>query len=123
MNEQLENARRCYQMAPPALEQDAYDYMPAWLYPYIPGLYKQENEKDPVIWAKLFTPDSNWTWYITECKDTDCFGFVEGFEGEWGYFSLLEMSSARGPLGLKIERDLWWRPKLASQVIRQRAIV
>ena len=122
MNNQLEDARRCYEMAPLSREQNAYDHMPTWLYLYIPRLYEQENEKDPVIWAKLFTPDSNWTWYITECTDTDCFGFVEGFEGAWGYFTLIEIAGARGPLGLPIERDVWWIPKLASQVIKQRAV-
>ena len=31
---------------------------------------------------------------------------VDGFEKELGYFSLRELESARGPLGLPIERDL-----------------
>jgi hypothetical protein len=116
MSEQLEEARRVYEMAPPAEEQSAHDYLPAWLEPYIPGLYKQEGENDHVIWAKLFTPDSGWTWYITECTQGDCFGYVVGLDSEWGCFSLAEIASVRGPFRLRVERDLWWRPSLASEV-------
>lgn len=29
---------------------------------------------------------------------------------EWGYFVLSELSEARGPLGLPIERDLYFKP-------------
>ena len=38
--------------------------------------------------AKLFSPYSNWTWYITELdpETGQCFGLVEGFERELGYF-------------------------------------
>ncbi len=40
-----------------------------------------------------------------------------GLPKEWGYFPLREIAFVRGPFGLKLERDLWWRPKLASQVL------
>ena len=38
--------------------------------------------------AKLFSPYTNWTWYITEMdpETGQCFGLVEGFERELGYF-------------------------------------
>jgi hypothetical protein len=76
----------------------------------LPPLYAQENVKAPVVHAKFFTPDSNWTWYVTEGApqgdDFIFFGYVLGFEAEWGYFALSELSAARGPPGLKIERDL-----------------
>ena len=119
MDEKLERARRVYEMAPPVEEQSAYDHLPVWLDPYIPGLYKQESEEDPIVWAKLFTPDSSWTWYVTESTNGDCFGYVIGFDSEWGCFSLVEMAGVRGPLGLPIERDLWFRPQRASQVIER----
>ena len=32
----------------------------------LPNLYDTENEKDPICQIKLFTPDSNWTFYILE---------------------------------------------------------
>ena len=47
------------------------------------------------------------------------FGFVIGFEKEWGYFSLNEMESARGPYGLSIERDLYFTPGPLSEVLER----
>lgn len=105
----------------------------------IPPLYSQEQTEDPLVVCKFFTPDSGWTWYVIEgsptcqahgfydCDDPACgkpatwnaytfFGLVDGFEQELGYFALKEMESARGPLGLPIERDLHWKPKPLSQV-------
>jgi hypothetical protein len=73
---------------------------------------------DTLIIAKYFTPDSNWTWYATE-YDADTltfFGLVHGFEKEWGYFSLAEMAEAKGPLGLGIERDLYFDRKQAESL-------
>jgi len=29
----------------------------------IPDLYETEGETNPLCYVKLFTPDSNWTWY------------------------------------------------------------
>lgn len=60
--------------------------------------------------AKFFTPTSNWTWYASEYypETRTFFGFVQGFEGELGYFSLDELESVKGPLGLGVERDLYW---------------
>ncbi len=66
--------------------------------------------------AKFFTPDSNWTWYATEFDGEDTFfGLVSGFEEELGYFSLSELQSVTGPLGLHIERDIHWTPKPLSE--------
>lgn len=86
----------------------------------IPDLYETEGIKDPVCHVKLFTPDSNWTWYIIEFSKADavtCFGYVQGFEGELGYFSLEELKSIAGPLGLSVERDLNFIPTLLSQIM------
>jgi hypothetical protein len=44
------------------------------------------------------------------------FGLVEGQEKELGYFSLAELSSVRGPMGLAIERDLHWTPKTLAEI-------
>jgi hypothetical protein len=41
---------------------------------------------------------------------------VEGFERELGYFSLSELESAKGPMGLPIERDLHWQPKMLEEI-------
>ncbi len=90
-------------------EGDAYDYIPSWM--TVPKLYACENKDDPLAVIKLFTPDSNWTWYMLEYDGEDtCFGLVDGLETELGYFSLSEMREITGPMGLKIERDLWFKP-------------
>jgi len=87
----------------------------------LPSLYAQEKVPDPIVHAKFFTPDSNWTWYVTEgeADESDCrfFGYVCGMEEEWGYFVLSELESARGPLGLPIERDLHFKPGPFNKVV------
>ena len=45
-----------------------------------------------------------------------CYGYVRGLEDELGYFSLLELESVHGPLGLSIERDLSFAPTLLSNI-------
>jgi len=97
----------------------------------LPKLYETENipveEKMAVV--KFFQPWGSWTWYATEGSKVcpkhgnyDCiecpkpwneflfFGWVHGFEREWGYFSLKELESVCGPFGLKIEQDLYFKP-------------
>lgn len=82
----------------------------------LPPLYSTEKDEDPTAVAKFFTPDSNWTWFATEFDGEDrFFGLVDGFDKELGYFSLSELASARGPLGLPIERDRWFSPKPLSE--------
>ena len=47
------------------------------------------------------------TWYASEFDGEDIFfGLVIGLEIELGYFSLSELKSVKGPLGLPIESDL-----------------
>lgn len=76
-----------------------------------PKLYANEDKtpKDIKVIAKFFTPDSSWTWYATEFDGDDLFfGYVKGFENEFGYFSLSELEAVKGKLGLHIERDLYF---------------
>jgi hypothetical protein len=63
---------------------------------------------EPVV--KLFTPDGNATWLLSQLDpDTGhlAFGLCDlGLgEPELGYVSLAELAALRGPLGLAIERD------------------
>ena len=87
----------------------------------LPRLYDQENSDDPTVYIKFFTPDSSWTWLVTEGQrdgeNFRFFGYVIGQADEWGYFLLAELAAARGPLGLPIERDLFFHPGPFSQVI------
>lgn len=79
---------------------------------------RQEETKDPLVIAKFFTPDAGWTWYATEYDEAEemFFGLVVGFEAELGYFSLAELESARGALGLPVERDLYFSERPLSQI-------
>ena len=89
----------------------------------LPPLYSQDKMTDPTVHVKFFCPWSNWTWFVTEGSLEDdeflFFGYVIGFEEEWGYFTLSEMEATRGPGGLTIERDLYFRAGPFSQVIEQ----
>ena len=98
--------------------QNAHVLMPESIAETIPALYATETITDPVAKVKWFTPDSSWTWYVLEYdpKEKLCFGLVEGFEKELGYFSLTEIEQARGPLGLQVERDLHWKPTPLSEL-------
>ena len=91
----------------------------------IPALYANENVEDydtVVAPAKLFSPYSNWTWYITEMDPATgtCFGLVEGFETELGYFDLTELSEVTVLGGVPaVERDLYWEPQTLGEIRRQ----
>jgi hypothetical protein len=86
----------------------------------LPPLYAQEHEDDAMIYAKFFTPWTGWTWFVTEGSQEEddfiFFGYVIGLEAEWGYFSLNELESVRGPAGLTIEQDLYFTPKHKSEI-------
>ena len=86
----------------------------------LPKLYEQDNKNlNAIAYVKFFTPDSNWTWYATEFDGEDTFfGLVDGFVKELGYFSLAELESTRGPLGLKIERDLYFEPTILEELMK-----
>lgn len=85
----------------------------------LPKLRSQDGKgKEALAHVKLFTPWTHWTWYITEYdpETKECFGLVEGDENELGYFSLEELASITGPMGLKIERDLYFESTPLSQL-------
>jgi len=73
-----------------------------------------EDEIDfkPVV--KLFTPDANCTWLLTELDPVEsdiAFGLCDlglGFP-ELGSVSITELSQVRGRLGLPVERDLGFK--------------
>ena len=71
---------------------------------------------EALVLLKFFTPDSCWTWYAVSASqdpdtgDVQFFGLVEGLARELGYFWLSELKRVRGPLGLPVERDLYFDP-------------
>ncbi|MCB9438390.1 MAG: DUF2958 domain-containing protein [Anaerolineales bacterium] len=86
----------------------------------LPPLYSNEElGMQAIAPVKFFTPDSGWTWYPTEFDGKDLFfGLVAGLEVELGYFSLTELLSIRGSLGLPVERDLYYAPKTLEELQR-----
>ena len=92
----------------------------------LPPLYSQDGKGGKAVaYLKLFSPSSSWTWYITEGSpimedgrelDFKFFGLVDGQCKELGYVMLTELESVRGPMGLPIERDLWWKPKTLAEI-------
>jgi len=81
----------------------------------IPKLYETEEQTDPIAYVKLFI--DGWTWFITEISidNNICFGYViSPFGAELGYFSLEEIKSIKGTLGIGVERDLSFKPTKLS---------
>jgi hypothetical protein len=88
----------------------------------LPDLYDSTYTTDPLCRVKLFTPDSNWTWFIIELSKEDnstCYGYVQGLESELGYFSLEEIADVRGALNLPVERDINFEPTLLSTIQKE----
>ena len=90
----------------------------------IPPLYANDGADDPdaVARVKLFCPYNGWRWYVTEWEAETglCFGLVEGFETELGYFHLTELSEVTvfGSVPA-VERDLYWEPQTLGEIRRQ----
>ncbi len=85
----------------------------------LPPLYSQEKlGGKAIVHVKFFTPDSSWTFWATEFDPEQglFFGLVEGHERELGYFSLAEIQKTKGPMGLPIERDLYFKPKTLEEI-------
>jgi hypothetical protein len=98
----------------------------------LPPLYGTEATPtdEKVVVVKFFTPDAGWTWYAVEGSPIDAdgeviarakadddsdwlfFGLVDGFEKEWGYFTLNELKKVRGAFGLPVERDRGYTRKV-----------
>ena len=91
----------------------------------IPALYANENVEDydsVLAPAKLFSPYNGWRWFITEWdpQTGTCFGLVEGFETELGYFDLTELAEVTVLGGVPaVERDLYWKPTTLGEIRRE----
>ena len=73
----------------------------------LPSIDNDRDVKEHFVRVKLFTPDSNWTWYVSAYDPGDdiAYGLVKGFELEYGYFNMQELRDLTGPMGLHVERD------------------
>ena len=77
---------------------------------------QREPSFDPHPVVKLFTPDAQCSWLLSEVDPQDpdrAFGLCDLGLGtpELGYVSLVELATVRGHLSLPIERDRYLRPK------------
>ena len=90
-----------------------------------PLYFYEENDidtKDAKIIVKFFG-GGQWTWWAIEgekLEDGDIlfFGLVQGFEKEFGYFTLRELEGLKfPPFGLGVERDKYFSNKTIKDVI------
>lgn len=85
---------------------------------------KPEADFIPVV--KLFTPDANCTWLLTELDPQDhdiAFGLCDlglGFP-ELGSVRISELEAVRGRLGLPVERDRHFSPDKTISVYADEA--
>lgn len=75
------------------------------------AIARDRDAPDHVPIIKLFTPDANATWLITEIdpdRPDNAFGLCDLGLGcpELGSISISEITELRGALGLPVERDL-----------------
>ncbi len=70
--------------------------------------------------AHYFSCVSGWDWYMTEYEPETglAFGYVRGFEGELGYFSIPELEEINESAGFcVVERDLHWEPRTIAEAV------
>ena len=66
---------------------------------------------------KFFLPGTGWSWYASEFDGDDIlFGLVIGHVAEFGYFSLAELESVKGPLGLSVERSTHFKARSLEEL-------
>jgi hypothetical protein len=56
---------------------DGANLLPGILKERMPGLYSQEEERDPFVVMKYFDPAGSWTWYATEGSPVDEDGYMD----------------------------------------------
>lgn len=85
-----------------------------------------EDEPDFAPVVKIFTPDANCTWLLTELDPDEpdiAFGLCDLGMGcpELGSVSISELKSVRGCLGLPAERDLYFEARFPLSVFASAA--
>ena len=78
------------------------------------GYTGDKETKDIKIILKLFNPTGVGTWYLYEKEDEDIYwafaNLGDSEMAECGTVSISELMSLRLPFGLKIERDMYFKP-------------
>ena len=83
--------------------------------------YSKGSDMEQMVVAKFFDPMGSWRWFLMNMdKDGDyCWGIVDGHAVEMGSFSIRELKSIQLPLGLGIERDMYFEPVKASELWKE----
>jgi hypothetical protein len=89
------------------------------------GAWDGRAAEAPVI-VKFFSPYNGWTWYITEGErdnaDWLLYGYVIGYEAEFGYVMLSELEAAEKDFGgtkvPAVERDCYFGDHKLGEFLR-----
>ena len=83
--------------------------------------YDRGSDMEQMVVAKFFNPVGSWTWYLMNMAENGdyCWGIVDGHAVEMGSFSIKELEDLQLPLGMKIERDLYFEPVKASELWKE----
>lgn len=77
---------------------------------------------DHNVVVKIFTPDANATWYLTEIQEDGlAFGIADLGNCDhpgYGYFHINDLRNIRGRLGLKVEVDRYFKGKNLSSYLK-----
>ena len=84
----------------------------------LPKIDDTKGQKKKKLLVRLYTPWVFQSWEIAEYdpKTRLCFGWVCGLERDWKYFNLDELESIQGPYGLKVVRDINFKPIIFSKI-------
>lgn len=84
-------------------------------------LYSQDGKgEEAIVVAKFFL--GGFTWLVLEAQklsgaDFEFYGITYGLDGpEYGYFRLSELERVKGPWGLGVERDQYFKPQALREV-------
>ena len=92
--------------------------IPQSLYEQYKDCY-QEHENlwiETLLRCKIFDPCSWRTWYVADYDPTteEAFWYVDGLDSERWSFSIQELQWYKWPLGIWLERDLYFTPTTLS---------
>ena len=105
-------------------KNDVHDLIPATVAVQIPLIGETRDEKDPIVFVKIFAPDDLKTWYVTEydAQRRVCFGqirtgFLSAPHRQLSKFTVDELEKYRGSANLRVVRYLDWDPKPLSKCL------
>ena len=82
--------------------------------------FAADMDKQEVV-AKFFNPVGPGTWYLMNKSPEDgyCWGIVDLMAVEVGSFMIEELEELQLPMGMKIERDLHFKPTNAEKLFEE----